>query len=124
MKLIFVIIFVFFGTAAFPQSYFKPDNSIIFLCRDKHEYNGIDNTTSKNMMLFASCISEMKSDSLRQKNAEQWEFIKDNPEYRFPGQSLNKCFAKPRETIVKRVEQNKNGMVVYYKDKTNPCLQF
>jgi len=124
MKLILAIIFLFVGTVASAQSYTKPDNSIIFFCKDKHEYNGINNTTTKNMMLFATCISEMKGDSLRQKNAQQWEFIKANPEYRFPGQSLNKCFAKPRERIVKRVEQTKNSVVVYYKDKTNPCLQF
>ena len=124
--IIAVILFgcvVAIATNANAQKFMKPDNSIAYFCKDKYNYNGINNTSSRNMMLFAACISEMKNDVRRQKNAEQWEFIKANPEYRFPGQSLNKCFAKPRESIVKRVEKNKDGVVVYYKDTTNPCLR-
>ena len=51
------------------------------------------------------------------------EFLKKNPRYRFPGQSLNECFGKERELLVDRVETTTDKVVVYYKKSVKPCIK-
>ena len=71
----------------------------------------------------AYCIDSTRNENIRIKNAKQWEFLKENPEYRFPGQSLNKCFARPKESVIHRVVSTKNKTVVYYKNSVKPCIK-
>ena len=99
-----------------------PNNSHIFYCKELHNYNGVNDTTTKDMMNFASCISYMRGIKRRQMQSEQWEFIKANPQYRFPGQSLNKCFGRPKERALAKLETKADGSTMaYYKDKIVEC---
>ena len=71
----------------------------------------------------AYCIDSTRNENIRKANAEQWEFLKKNPRYRFPGQSLNTCFGKERELLVDRVETTTDKVVVYYKKSVKPCIK-
>ena len=55
------------------------------------------------------------------RDAELRDFLAHNPRYRVPGQSLNKCFGKPREMPFEKstISIGPNGMhaAVWYKDK-------
>ena len=72
------------------------------------------------ILLFVLIVQEMKTSEF--KNAKQWEFLKKNPRYRFPGQSLNKCFGQPKESVIHRVETTNNKTVLYYKSAIKPCV--
>jgi len=45
----------------------------------------------------ASCHAEYRQAVRKAELAELRDFLKHNPRYRVPGQSLNSCFGKPRE---------------------------
>ena len=45
----------------------------------------------------AACYQDWKAGVNAEKLAELRDFLKHNPRYRFPGQSLNRCWGKPRE---------------------------
>jgi len=45
----------------------------------------------------SSCYFTWKSGDNAVKLAELRDFLKHNPRYRHPGQSMNKCWGKPRE---------------------------
>jgi hypothetical protein len=71
---------------------------------------------------FASyCVQGFLEEKHKRELAEIKDFLKHNPRYRFPGQSNNKCFGKPREMPFKSayIEQNGNGFRagITYKDK-------
>ena len=98
-----------------------PNNDPVFYCKDKH-YAGLHSTSTNNWMKFASCINDIRSDMRRQKEDDTWEFLKANPRYRIPGQSLNKCYGKPKERALDRIETQADGSTVaYYKDKIPEC---
>lgn len=98
-----------------------PNNDPVFYCKDKH-YAGLQDTSTKDWMKFASCISDIQGEMRRQKEAEIWEFLKANPRYRVPGQSLNKCFGRPKERALARLETKADGSTMaYYKDKVKEC---
>ena len=102
----------------------EPDNSAMFFCRDKHGYTGIDSATTADWMKFASCVNDIKSAVRRQEEREIWDFIKANPRYRVPGQSMNKCFGKPKERALDRIETGPDGSTTaYYKDKIVECYE-
>ena len=99
-----------------------PDNTIVFYCKEEYKYQGIDKTSTKNMMNFAYCIDHLKNEMRRQEQANLWEFLKANPRYRFPGQSWNKCFNRPKERALDRFETKADGSTMaYYKDKIVEC---
>lgn len=99
-----------------------PNNDHIFYCKGLHNYNGVNDTTTKDMMNFATCISELRGNQRRSRQVELWEFLKANPRYRFPGQSLNKCFGRPKERALDRFETKADGSTMaYYKDKIAEC---
>ena len=77
----------------------------------------------KKLTDIAYCIDSTRNENIRKANAEQWEFLKKNPRYRFPGQSLNECFGKERELLVDRVETTTDKVVVYYKKSVKPCIK-
>ena len=45
----------------------------------------------------AGCYQNWKTQRDQEELAELRDFLKHNPRYRYPGQSNNKCFGKPRE---------------------------
>ena len=45
----------------------------------------------------AACYQDWKAGVNAEKLAELRDFLKHNPRYRVPGQSLNRCWGKPRE---------------------------
>jgi len=55
----------------------------------------IDSTSDWNAA--AACHSEYRQAVQKQERAELSDFLKHNPRYRVPGQSLNRCWGKPRE---------------------------
>ena len=69
----------------------------------------------------ASCYFKWKNAQRAEELAELRDFLKHNPRYRVPGQSLNRCWGKPREMPFESayIRADKNGFEagVSYKDK-------
>ena len=72
----------------------EPNNQPLYQCK-KLYYNGINSTTTKDMMAFASCVHEIRQAEYRKKEEEIWEFLKKNPHYRYPGVALPNGEKKP-----------------------------
>ena len=66
------------------------------------------------------CTSAVKRKIVAEKYAELQDFLKHNPRYRYPGQSNNRCWGKPRENAFESsyIKRTKNGFEagVNYKD--------
>ena len=71
--------------------------------------------------LAAYCVQSLQQDNHKRELAELRDFLKHNPRYRYPGQSNNKCFGKPREMPFESAYIEKSGdgfkAGVTYKDK-------
>ena len=69
----------------------------------------------------ASCYFKWKNKQNEIELAELRDFLKHNPRYGVPGQSLNRCWGKPREMPFEKstITVGPNGMEasVWYKDK-------
>ena len=69
----------------------------------------------------AACHSDYRIGVQQAEYAELRDFLKHNPRYRFPGQSMNKCWGKPREMPFESayIKQTAGGFEagVSYKDK-------
>ena len=50
-----------------------------------------------NFTKAAACYQDWKAGAEAEKLAELRDFLKHNPRYRIPGQSMNRCWGKPRE---------------------------
>ena len=77
---------------------------------------------------LSRCTSKFVIERENAQLKELHDFVRANPRYRFPGQSLNRCFGKPREMPFERsvVTANKDGWSasVWYKDKISAnCFQ-
>ena len=79
----------------------------------------VENTADWNAA--ASCHAEYRQKIRAEQYAELRDFLKHNPRYRVPGQSLNRCWGKPREMPFESagIETNGNSMKAWvnYKDK-------
>jgi len=79
----------------------------------------VENTADWNAA--ASCHAEYRQAVRETELAELRDFLKHNPRYRVPGQSLNRCWGKPREMPFESagIEMNNKGMKAWvnYKDK-------
>jgi len=53
--------------------------------------------THSDFSAAASCHAEYRQKIRAKQYAELRDFLKHNPRYRVPGQSLNRCWGKPRE---------------------------
>ena len=86
------------------------NNEVIKLC--------IQSTPDYNKA--AACYQDWKQVDDAAKLAELRDFLKHNPRYRVPGQSLNRCWGKPREMPFEssyiRVDENGFEAGVNYKD--------
>ena len=49
-----------------------------------------------NFTKASACYSQWKVGEMKKEYAEMRDFLKHNPRYRYPGQSNNKCWGKPR----------------------------
>jgi hypothetical protein len=78
----------------------------------------VENTADWNAA--ASCHAEYRQGVRAEQYAELRDFLKHNPRYRVPGQSLNRCWGKPREMPFESagIETNGNSMKAWvnYKD--------
>ena len=78
----------------------------------------IDSTDNYNKA--AACYQDWKQGQRTAELAELRDFLKHNPRYRVPGQSLNRCWGKPREMPFEssyiKVTDNSFEAGVNYKD--------
>ena len=69
----------------------------------------------------SACYQQWKVGEIKAEYAELRDFLKHNPRYRVPGQSLNRCWGKPREMPFESayIERTGDGFKagVSYKDK-------
>lgn len=70
----------------------------------------------------SACASDYQTRLQQERDAELRDFLAANPRYRVPGQSLNKCFGKPRMNPFDSsgIEVRKDGSYhawVNYKDE-------
>jgi hypothetical protein len=96
------------------------NNNMMKACLDKSGYTS-DKFDSFNWSAAAGCYHNYKTQRNAEELAELRDFLKHNPRYRFPGQSLNKCFGKPREMPFESagIETDGSSMRAWvnYKDK-------
>ena len=94
-----------------PSAIANQNNDVIKYC--------IQNASDYNKA--ASCYSNWRQGKNAEELAELRDFLKHNPRYRVPGQSLNRCWGKPREMPFESagIEMNDKGMRAWvnYKDK-------
>ena len=94
-----------------PSAIANQNNDVLKYC--------VQNTSDYNQA--ASCYSDWRQGKNAQELAELRDFLKHNPRYRFPGQSLNRCWGKPREMPFESagIETNGSSMRAWvnYKDK-------
>lgn len=67
-------------------SWAEPDNSIVKACQAKHNYNGLNET--RTWSDIATCIVTAKNKIRRAEEDRLWQFVQDNPHYRYPGIAL------------------------------------
>ena len=69
----------------------------------------------------SACYSQWRVKEIKEEYEEMRDFLKHNPRYRYPGQSNNKCWGKPREMPFESayIKQTQGGFEagVSYKDK-------
>lgn len=70
----------------------------------------------------AACMSKKRNAERELEIAEVREFLKENPRYRFPGQSWNKCFGKAIENPIAKVEYTPTSTTLIYKNKIETCI--
>lgn len=102
------------------EAYANENNQMMKACLYKNGYS-VEKFDTFDFGVAAACYQNYKTQANAKKLAELRDFLKHNPRYRYPGQSNNKCFGKPREMPFKSayIEQNGNGFKagVTYKDK-------
>lgn len=87
----------------------------------KHCMKLIGFEQTQDWMKLSACTGNFVNKRQNDQHQELRAFIKANPRYRYPGQSLNRCFGKPREMPFESagIETNGNSMRAWvnYKDK-------
>jgi|TARA_R100000081_G_scaffold44044_1_gene20764 hypothetical protein len=81
-----------------------------------------ENFDTYNWSKASACLAKERKVKRDLELASLREFLKENPRYRFPGQSLNKCFGKARENHITSVEYKPDSTVFYFKKQINTCL--
>ena len=116
--IILSLVFAFFATSA--VSYEVTNNDALKGCLALNGYTP-DKFDQFDFSKSASCFLNFRAQRNAEQLAELRDFLKHNPRYRFPGQSLNKCWGKPREMPFESagIETNGNSMRAWvnYKDK-------
>jgi hypothetical protein len=108
IRIIALPLFIATATSANVQS---ENNKVIGQCN-------LENAGDYNAA--ASCYFDWKDVDNNKKLIEYQSFIKANPRYLYPGQSMNRCWGKPREMPFEKstISVNASGMTasVWYKD--------
>ena len=94
MKYIFTILVLTVGLATSAQA--NANNQAMKACLAMTGYNA-ENFDTFDFSKAAACHSDYRVGVTQAKNAELRNFLDANPRYRFPGQSMNRCWGKPRE---------------------------
>jgi hypothetical protein len=85
-----------------------------------HCKNQVEFDKTSDWYKLSVCTSKYVIEKEQRQRQEIRDFIRANPRYMYPGQSLNRCFGKPREMPFERstVTVGPNGMQasVWYKD--------
>ena len=81
-----------------------------------------DSFETYNFNKASACYQQWKTGEMKKEYAELRDFLKHNPRYRVPGQSMNKCWGKPREMPFESVTASASAdgswhVGVSYKDK-------
>ena len=96
------------------------NNEAMKLCLAKYNYS-VENFDTFDFSKAAACASDFRVQKNQQELVELRDFLKHNPRYRVPGQSMNRCWGKPREMPFESayIRADKNGFEagVSYKDK-------
>ena len=102
-----------------PSSVYADNNQAIKNCLVANNYSS-ENFDSFDWNRAAACASNVRQAAREAELAELRDFLKHNPRYRVPGQSLNRCWGKPREMPFESsyIRVGPNGMEagVNYKD--------
>lgn len=77
-------------------SAYADNNSIAKKCLELYEYD-VSKFDTVDWNKIAACASKVRIANINMDLAELRDFLKHNPRYRVPGQSLNRCWGKPRE---------------------------
>ena len=89
-------------------------------CIERHTFIGFG-INDIDWNIVSKCQSKHRSEARAQQRKELREFLEANPRYRYPGQSLNRCWGKPREMPFERstLTVGPKGMEasVWHKDK-------
>ena len=114
-----IIITAFFWLITMPGQA-NENNSVMAACMAINGYS-VEKFDDFDFNKAAGCYQNWKNEKNKQELAELRDFLKHNPRYKYPGQSNNKCFGKPREMPFESayIEQTDSGFRagVTYKDK-------
>jgi hypothetical protein len=95
------------------------NNQVVKACLDINGYTP-EKFDTFDFNKASACYHNWKSVKEAEELAELRDFLKHNPRYRYPGQSMNRCFGKPREMPFEssyiRVGPNGYEAGVNYKD--------
>jgi len=72
------------------------NNDRLKSCLEETGYKS-ENFDTFDFSIAAACFQQQLSKKRAEEHAELRDFLKHNPRYRVPGQSLNRCWGKPRE---------------------------
>ena len=107
----FILMSITLAVIFVSPSWANQNNEVIKTCVQTH---GTDWNKA------SACYSNWKQGKRAEELAELRDFLKHNPRYRFPGQSLNRCWGKPREMPFESayIKQTQGGFEagVNYKD--------
>jgi len=92
MKYIFAVIALMVASTAWANE----SNQAMKACLASNGYTP-DQFDTFDFTKAAKCHSDYRIGVQQAEYAELRDFLKHNPRYRFPGQSMNKCWGKPRE---------------------------
>ena len=112
-KIVLLLLFV-------SNSAYADNNAAAQYCLEKYGYKK-ENFDNFNFSKSAACMHNIISAKQKEEMDELRDFLKHNPRYRAPGQSLNRCWGKPREMPFESayIKQTPGGFEagVNYKDK-------
>jgi len=101
-------------------SHASESNQAMKACLAKFNYN-VNQFDTFDFSKAARCHSNYRQAVQQKQLAEMRDFLKHNARYRVPGQSLNRCWGKPREMPFESayIKQTPGGFEagVNYKDK-------
>ena len=86
----------------------NPNNEALKWCLEQTGYS-VENFDSFDFSKAAACHSDYRVGVQKAEYAEMRDFLKHNPRYRVPGQSMNRCWGKPREMPFESAYIEKTG---------------